>query len=281
MNGPTVESAFFNEPEHQPFEIGEGPSGVLLIHGFVGTPAEMRPLGERLAAAGYYTRGILLPGFGPDIPRLQETHRHEWISAAASAWEQVRAKGDTSILIGFSMGGAIAMHLAATNPPDLLILLAPFWKMGGWQYRLLPLLKYVVPSVAPFEKANFDDPGVRDQLAAIAPGADLTDPETQRVFREDVRLPLRILDEVRRLGLEAGRLAPRIATPTLILHGEQDLTVSPITTRQLATRFSGPVTYREVPGDHGFIRFTADRHHDIAADVLTFMDKKGRKEISR
>lgn len=273
-----METKFFSEPEHQPFDLGNGPTGALLIHGFVGTPAEMRPLGEQLAGMGFHTRGILLPGFGPEIVNLHETDRHQWLSAAESAWDQIRDQHSRSVLVGFSMGGAIAMHLAAKNSPDALVLLAPFWRLGGWQFRLLPILKHVIPSVAPFEKANFDDPAVRDQLAAIVPGVELNDPETQRFLREYVRLPLGILDEVRQLGSEAGRLAPRILAPTLVLQGESDNTVPPATTRELANRFGGPVAYREVPGDHGFVRLPPDTPHDIAKDILPFLSEHLRTE---
>lgn len=276
MSLAASETTFFGEPEHQPFTLGEGPTGVLLIHGFVGTPAEMRPLGERLAGAGFSAQGILLPGFGPEIVKLQETNRQQWLSAAGAAWKEVRARHESAVLIGFSMGGSIAMHLAAMNPPDALVLLAPFWQMGGWQFRLLPLLKHIVPSVAPFEKANFNDPAVRDQVSAIAPGIDLTDPETQRFLRKDIRLPLRTIDEVRQIGLEAGRLAPRIAARTLILQGESDVTVSPGTTRRLANRLAGPVTYKEVPGDHGFVRLSPDEPYHIVGDIMNFLEQLPR-----
>jgi carboxylesterase len=280
MNQHPAPPEFFSEPEHQPFNLGNGPAGTLLIHGFPGTPAEMRPLAERLAQNSYSARGILLPGFGPDIVKLPESGQKIWLAAAGAAWDEVRDKHSPAILIGYSMGAAIAIHLAVKRPPDALILLAPFWRMGSWQFHFLPLLKFLVPTVAPFKKADFDDPTVHEQLAAIAPGADLSNPETQQFFREEVQIPLKVLDEVRQLGQSAGRSAGKISAPVLILQGDEDVTVQPADTRQLARRFNGSVTLREVPGDHSFIRIDQNTPYDISHDILGFLEgiSQGRDE---
>lgn len=271
MNKPATEPVFYSHPEHQPFRLGSGPKGALLIHGFPGTPAEMRPLGERLAQSNFTSYGILLPGFGPDINNLPATGSKQWLAAAGEAWDEVKINHDPAFLIGFSMGAAVAIHLATANPPDALVLLAPFWRMGNWQFQLLPLLKHFVPSFAPFNNANFDDPVVREQLAAIAPGADLSDPATQAFFREEVRLPLDVLDHVRRLGLSASRLAGKLSCPVLILQGREDITVRPEDTKKLARRMNVPVTLREVPGNHSFTHASSNESYAMAGEVVEFL----------
>ena len=263
--------AFFTGPEHAPFVFSGGETGALLIHGFPGTPAEMRPLGERLGAAGIAAHGLLLPGFGPEIARLGEMRRDDWLSAAAAEWASVRAAHARAILIGYSMGGALALQLAAASPPVALILLSPFWQLGGWQAQLLPVLKYIFPSIAPFQKADFTDPAVRQQVAAIAPGINLDDPETRQFFREQVRLPLGVLDEVRRLGREAFRAACEVIAPTLILQAAGDGTVAAQETRALAAEMPA-ATYREVPGNHDFVRLGPGAY-DYTPDVLAFLSR--------
>lgn len=261
---------FFSEPEHQPFVIGSGRTGALLLHGFMGTPAEMRPLASELAAVGLGACGPLLPGFGADIARLPQMDRRQWLAAAQGAWGDVRAAHAQTVLIGFSMGGALALHLAAAHPPDALVLIAPFWRAGGWQFNLLPVLRHVVPSIAPFQKADFTNPEVHAQLTAIAPDIDLSDPETQRFLREEVRLPLSVLDELRRLGKEAYELAATVRVPTLVIQGQQDALVAPEASRQLAARLP-LATYTEVPGDHGLMHPDSPGAYSPAADVLSFL----------
>src|SRR5918998_5806379 len=123
---------FYTDPEHQPFFIDAGTSRALLIHGFLGSPRELRPLAQELADAGVTARGVLLPGFGPDIARLKNVQVEEWLATARAAWEEIREGASHTTLIGFSMGGAVALQLAAEAglAPDQLILLAPHWKFA-------------------------------------------------------------------------------------------------------------------------------------------------------
>lgn len=262
--------AFYSEPEHQPFAIGDGPDGALLIHGFMGTPAEMRPLAERLGSQGVRAWGPLLPGFGPNVAQLGSMTRQHWLDEAFEAWTVVRQRSERAMLIGFSMGGAIALQLAATLRPDALILIAPFWRGSGWQFSLLPLARHIVPTVAPFARADFADPAVQKQLASIAPGIDLSDPATQRYLREQVQLPLAVLDELRILGKEAFRKAASITVPTLIVQGSQDDVVAPRLTRRLAERMGSAATYLEIPGDHACVGLGAAGAYGFDADIVAF-----------
>lgn len=266
-----VEITFYAEPEHQPFVLGHGRHATLLIHGFPGTPAELRPLGEQLAAAGLVAQGLLLPGFGPEIARLGETGAAQWLDAARHAWRALRRDYERCVLVGFSMGGALALQLAADDPPDALVLLAPFWTLGSPLFSLLAVLKYVMPSVAPFAKADFSQPEVRAELGRVMPGVDLDDPGVQTFVKEQMRLPTRVLDDVRRLGATAYRLAPRVPSPALVLQGTADATVTPANTRKLVTRLGGPVSYGEIPGDHGFTKPGTAGHADFLRAVLAYL----------
>lgn len=264
-------SEFYGEPEHQPFQFGAGKVGALLIHGFPGTPAEMRPLGERLAAAGWAVYGPLLPGFGPQIATLGQKTRHDWLAAARETWQGIQKQHETAVLIGYSMGGALALNLAAEMPPNYLVLLAPFWRFASWQGNLLPLMKLFKKSFYPFADADFADTAVRKQLAEVMPGADLNDPAVQTQIRQQVQLPTKTIDEVRRLGKSGGKRGSEIHCPTLLLQGTQDTVVLPHLSRQLMTRLAGSVTYREIPGDHTFPKMKPPNTYNIAPDILDFV----------
>src|SRR2546428_5976498 len=97
-----------------PFALGDGPDACLLLHGLTGSPAEVRPVGEALAAAGFRAFGPLLPGHGTRPDDLDVITRAEMIEAARNAF--LSLKGSRRVyLCGLSMGALLAIHLAAKS----------------------------------------------------------------------------------------------------------------------------------------------------------------------
>src|SRR5436305_8685837 len=105
------------EPDQlQPFRIRGGTRGCLLIHGFAGTPPEMRGLGEYLAAAGYDVMGPLLAGHGLTPEAMALTRWTDWDASAQLALTALRRDSREVFVAGQSLGGTLALHLAALNP---------------------------------------------------------------------------------------------------------------------------------------------------------------------
>jgi carboxylesterase len=241
---------FYADSEHQPFHYPSGPSRALLIHGFLGSPRELRPLAQELANAGVTARGVLLPGFGEDIAQLRQAKANRWLEAARAAWVETRDGAERTTLIGFSMGGAVALRLAAEAglAPDQLVLLAPHWKFADRRAVVLPVAKYLIRDFKPFGRIDFDSPDMRRMLSELAPGADLDDPAVRHQLRDAATIPTGALDELRRIGVSAAAAARRISAPTTILQGLQDTTTLPAYSRELARRLRADL--REFPGDH-------------------------------
>src|SRR5215207_10092744 len=241
---------FYTDPGHEPFHFEVGPSRALLIHGFLGSPRDLRPLAQELADVGVTARGVLLPGFGPDIARLKKVQAEEWLNAARAAWEAIREGASRTTLIGFSMGGAVALRLAteAGLAPDQLVLLAPHWKFADRRTVVLPVAKYLIREFKPFGPIDFDSPDMHRMLAELAPGADLDDPVVRHALRNSATIPTRALDELRRVGVRAAARAPRVSAPTTIVQGLQDTTTLPAYSRELAACMGAEL--REIPGDH-------------------------------
>src|ERR1700737_1202492 len=105
----------------EPFRLGSGERGVLLIHGFCGTPPEVRGLGEHLSAGGFRVHGILLAGHGTTPEDLATTHWTDWIDSAQSPLEGLRAECRQVFVAGQSMGGSLSLVLAARNPDVVAI----------------------------------------------------------------------------------------------------------------------------------------------------------------
>ena len=274
MSDKTINSlGLFQAEEHQSFLWETGGPAVLLIHGFMGTPAEMLPLGEAFKQAGWSAQGLLLPGFGPELDTLFEQTFQDWIDAAKSALETLQAQHRPVVLVGYSMGAAVALNVAAERPVDGLILLAPFWRIGTPIQRLIwQVVKRIFRRPQPFKNANFTDPRIRQFFGGMLPELNLDAPESQRTLRE-LRIPTSFADQVINLGKNAGKAVPQVDAPTLIIQGLEDEAVRPDVTRQLLQSFPGPVQYRELSADHEFVRPDNPGFADLRDSSIRFASR--------
>jgi len=221
-----------------PFALGDGPDSCLLLHGLTGSPAEVRPVGEALAAAGFRALGPLLPGHGTSPDDLDVVTRGDMVEAARNAF--LSLKGSRRVfLCGLSMGALLAIHLAAKSwmregLPDLsaLALLAPAIEFSGmtWLFTQvvgrLPAIPFILgKGERDIQKAG---EGVDGSYSAV---------------------PMRWGAELRALSRESLALAHRVHAPALILQGGLDRTVSPAGARRLARQLaSSKVELRIFPG---------------------------------
>lgn len=265
----------FDTPEHYPFSLNGPRPAALLVHGYPGTPREMRPLAEALHDSGWTAHALLLPGFGPEMATLSAKTADDWRLAVSRALSDLRRDGHTPlILVGNSMGAALSLSVAAETPPDALILLAPFWKLPGLLWQSLPLMKRLFPQVRPFRlfKPDFNNPDFRKGAANFAPGADLDDPAVRQAIR-DFTLPVGMFDEIRKAGLGGTAAAARVRVPTLIIQGRQDPLVRPALTRRLAARLAGPVEWVEVDAQHDLHDPTKAAFPQVRQAVLDFVHR--------
>ena len=261
----------FSEPVHQPFKLQGGGPAALLIHGFMGSPAEMKPLARALNGAGWTVEGLRLPGFADQIDTLFEQRALDWRSATVEAVETLRASHQPVIILGYSMGAAVALAAASQTKADALILIAPFWKVGNRLHRLIwQALKRIFPNPRPFKKADFSDKRQGEFVGGLLPELDLTDPEVQDVLR-NLRVPTRFVDQIFRIGKAGEAAASELQLPALFIQGRADQAIEPARTRQLISRYGGPVTYHEIDGDHGLVAAENPAFQQLLTATLAFM----------
>jgi carboxylesterase len=106
-------------PGCEPFSFPGGSIGVLMVHGFTGSPASMRPIGEGLAAEGLSVEGVRLPGHGTDVEDLRSRRWTEWVDAAATGLDALRERGRTVVAFGQSMGASVVLSLVASRPHEV------------------------------------------------------------------------------------------------------------------------------------------------------------------
>jgi carboxylesterase len=93
--------------------------GCLLIHGFTGTPQNIRPLGDFLARRGLTVLGPRLKGHGTTLEDFEQSGPDDWIETINSGLDQLKRTCSSVFAIGISMGGTLALHLGATRAADL------------------------------------------------------------------------------------------------------------------------------------------------------------------
>lgn len=121
---------------------GETRTAVLLLHGFTGSPWEVRPLGESLAARGFHVYAPLLPGHGKTPEAMLFVTWRDWVSGAEEALEQLEGF-ERIVIAGLSMGALLGLLLAAKYPGRVqgLAMMAPVVKLRGRDGRMLRLAR--------------------------------------------------------------------------------------------------------------------------------------------
>ncbi|MGI8880503.1 MAG: alpha/beta hydrolase [Jatrophihabitans sp.] len=99
-------------PGSDPVSIDGGAVGVVVSHGFTGTPASMRPWAEHLGAAGYTVRLPRLPGHGTTWQDMNRTTWRDWYAEVDRAYDELSARCSKVFVCGLSMGGSLVTKLA-------------------------------------------------------------------------------------------------------------------------------------------------------------------------
>jgi carboxylesterase len=103
-----------------PFFYSAGKTGILLIHGFTGSPSEMRPMGKYLHQQGFTVSAPLLPGHGTSPEDLQQTKWQDWWMCVKNAFMALQqADVEKIAVVGHSMGGILALLLASEYQKEL------------------------------------------------------------------------------------------------------------------------------------------------------------------
>jgi esterase/lipase len=212
VSGPTAPIGVMPGAEPFAFPGGDGTdgrTGVLLVHGFTGTPMSMRPWGEHLAAEGFAVRCPILPGHGTRWQDANASTHDQWTSTVDNAFDELVATCDRVFVAGLSLGGTLATRLAEVRPDDVagVVLVNPALLTQRVDAKLLPMLARITPSWAPIA-SDIKKPGI-----------------TELAYP---KLPTRAMMQVRALwSLTRADLA-RVTAPVIVFHSVEDHVVEPV-----------------------------------------------------
>ncbi len=202
-------------PGAEPFAADGSEVGVLLSHGFTGSPQSLRPWAKHLAAAGLTVRLPRLPGHGTRWQDLNDTRWPDWYGELERAFDDLRGRCRQVFGMGLSMGGTLVIRLAEQRPADVagLVLVNPSLGTERKDVKYaLPLLHRVVPS-----------------LAGI--GSDIRKPGVTELAYE--RTPLRAMHSLSRLWPLVVADLGLVTAPVLLYRSRVDHVVEPMSGRLL------------------------------------------------
>ncbi|MGF7186741.1 carboxylesterase [Desulfitispora alkaliphila] len=132
----------------EPFYFAGNGIGCLLVHGFTGSPAEMRYLGEALNDQGYTVYGVLLAGHGETPEAMKESNWQHWYESVRKGIEYLAEECEEVFVIGLSMGGLLSLRAAAINKEvklkGVVSICAPIYLQDKKSY-LTPVAQYFKP----------------------------------------------------------------------------------------------------------------------------------------
>ncbi|MFN2587945.1 MAG: alpha/beta hydrolase [Actinomycetota bacterium] len=220
------------------FELGAGPVGALLVHGFTGSPQSMRPLGDYLAARGIAVMAPRLPGHGTAWEDLNTRTAEEWVAHVEESFNVFAAEKEEVYLVGLSFGAALCLNLAAHYPDrvDGVVALSTFLLTKDPLRFLTPVVRRLVRSL----------PGAANDIA---------DPE-QRELAYD-RLPTGAAHVMLQWVKQTRRNLGAVRAPILLMHSHHDHTAHPST---------APLVYESVSSEDKQLVWVDNSYHVITLD---------------
>jgi carboxylesterase len=244
-----------------PFDLEGDDRGVLCVHGFTGTPFEMRFLGERLHRAGFTVRGVQLPGHGTSVDDLDRTTWYDWSSAVEAEIDDLVRRCRRVAVVGQSLGGLLALHAAARRDDLAAIatLAAPLW-LG----QLGTLAAHWTRSGGPLARVR--------RIPKLG-GSDVRDREAKAANPCYRSIPTRALGSLCDFMRVVDAELPNVRAPTLIVHARHDHTAPVGSAVRIASRAGGrPLRTRILDESYHLVAIDVERDA-VAAEVSTFFGR--------
>ncbi|MER6129631.1 alpha/beta fold hydrolase [Streptomyces sp. NPDC001795] len=229
-------------PGAEPYRHDGGEIGVLLCHGFTGSPQSLRPWAEYLAERGLTVSLPLLPGHGTRWEDMQLTSWQDWYAEVDRELRALRDRCSQVFVAGLSMGGALALRLAAKHGEAIsgIVVVNPANKVHGLSAYALPVARHLVRSTK----------GITSDIAkegSVELGYD--------------RVPLHAAHSLRNFFRTVDGELPQVTQPLLLLHSPQDHVVPPVDSARILGRVSS-TDVREILLEQSYHVATLDHDAD-------------------
>lgn len=202
----------------EPFFFPGGRTGVLLVHGFTGTPKEMRWMGESLNKQGLTCLGIRLRGHATTLEDMSASRWTDWATSVEDGFHLLSGSVDRIFLVGLSMGGDLSLLMSA--------------KFGQ---RVAGVVAMATPYTLPRDPKDYPVWYIRlygrfvkyAKKSNEVPGASWHDKEAYAAHISYSKNPIRSIAEMKVLLHEMQAALPEIRIPVLLINSKDDPLILP------------------------------------------------------
>ena len=196
-------------PTAEPFFFPGGKTGCILVHGFTGTPKEMRLMGDYLNKNEITTIGVRLAGHASQISDMIRTQWRDWLISVEDGINLLSNFCDNIFVVGLSMGGILALMAASRYDINGAIAMStPYTISNDWRTKFAKQLSLFTPFIK------------KEQ-------SDTVDQETSKNHVDYPMYPTRSIAELYNLIETLHRSIDQIHVPVLLINSIKDKTAPP------------------------------------------------------
>ncbi|MFZ1980946.1 MAG: alpha/beta fold hydrolase [Smithella sp.] len=260
---------YYIENESKPKNIGEpfflkhffSRKGIILVHGYMAAPEEIRPMADYLYKNGYTVYGVRLRGHGTAPEDLAIQNWKKWYDSASRAYIIMKNSVKTFSIAGFSMGGGIALLQAANKPgrfSGVISINAPI--------KLMSVASKFAPVIVAWNKLLTKIKIDKWKMEFVK-----NDPEYPQI--NYLRNPVSGGYELDKLMRFVENRLGKVTDPTLIIHASGDPVVDPVSGEEIFEKLGTKEKQliRVYANHHGILR--GKEADEVNATVLTFLKK--------
>ncbi len=245
-HNPQIDSIFLN---------GHNGAGVLVLHGFTGTPDSMRSTINALHQQGFTVSAPLLAGHGTTPEQCAETGWQDWFNSAQKAYLELHAKCSRIFVCGLSLGSLLTLKLSIEYPEfisGIACLATPLF-FKPWVRKVLPLVNYSpLKYFWKFQK-KFD--------------VDLKDPQAKGNFWNYDQMPVSSILSIHDLQIKVQMTLSSIKTPTILIHSRHDST-APYESMAYITQHVASTVTETVTLENSYHIVTLDYEKEVVAQKV-------------
>lgn len=237
------------------FKRGDNGAGVLLLHGFTGTPDSMRPVVNALHAQGFTVLAPLLAGHGMTAEKLAQTGWNDWLATAQKSFSELKENCSKVYVGGLSLGALLTLKMATLYPQSIeaIACLATPLYLKAWVRGLLPVvMNSPAKSFWKYQKKM---------------DIDVKDPAAKENFWNIDQMPLSCIASLMDLQHDVRENLWKIQTPTLLIHSRHDSTAPYDSMNRVAAAIGSSVT-ETVTLENSFHIITLDYDKELVADKV-------------